>query len=175
MQGLGYIESYVGYRITDQAEHSGQHHLLRQLLATGLGQDVYAEQTCHANQIVLVTGHVQHLRNNCGLCPFVAKLLDELLQVVGGGLADGEHMIEQPVSVQVIEFLVEELYAQLTGQQRHVLDNGETHTPLGVLGQLDNGRQQALRQSLDANHLVDAVQVGDDVQAHFGAFVLELS
>ena len=63
---------------------------------------------------------------------------------------------------------------QLSGEERHVLDDGEAHPPLGVLGQLDDGGQQRLRQLRDADHLVHAVQVRDDVQSHLGALVFQL-
>lgn len=58
---------------------------------------------------------------------------------------------------------------QLAGQQWHVLDDGQADPPFGVLCQLDDGRQQGLRELADADHLVHAVQVGDDVQTHLGA------
>lgn len=58
---------------------------------------------------------------------------------------------------------------QLSRQQGHVLDNGQADPPLGVLGQFHDGRQQRLRQLADADHVIDAVQVGDDVEAHLGA------
>ncbi len=42
---------------------------------------------------------------------------------------------------------------QLPGEQRHVLDDGETHAPLGVLRQLHDGGKQRLRQLLYPDHL----------------------
>ena len=84
-------------------------------------------------------------------------------------------MIDQPGHAQRVEFVVEELHAELSGQEGHVLDDGEAHPPLGVLGQLDDGRQEGLGQLLDADHFVDAVQVGDDVEADLGALVLQLA
>lgn len=58
---------------------------------------------------------------------------------------------------------------QLSGQQGHVLDDGQPHSPLGIFSQLHNGRQQGLGQLSDANHLIHAVQVGNDVQPHLRA------
>ena len=58
---------------------------------------------------------------------------------------------------------------QLTSQQWHVLNDGQPHSPLGVLSQFHNGREQGLGQLPDANHLIYAVQVGDDVQPHLRA------
>ena len=60
---------------------------------------------------------------------------------------------------------------QLSSQQRHVLNDGQPDSPLGVLGQLHNGGQQRHGQLMDANHVVDTVQVGDDVQSHLRAFI----
>lgn len=58
---------------------------------------------------------------------------------------------------------------QLSRQQGHVLYDGEAHPPLGVLRQLHDGGQQGLGQLADADHLVHAVQVGNNVEAHLGA------
>ena len=63
---------------------------------------------------------------------------------------------------------------KLTGQERHVLDDGEPDPPLGVLCQLDDGGEERLGELLDADDLVDAVEVGDDVEAHLGVLVLQL-
>lgn len=54
------------------------------------------------------------------------------------------------------------------------LDDGQAHSPLGVFRQLDDCRQKRLRQLLDANYFIDAIQIADDVQAHLGTLVLEL-
>lgn len=43
-------------------------------------------------------------------------------------------MIQEPICVQVVKFLIEKLDAKLTGQKRHVLDDGESHAPLRILG-----------------------------------------
>lgn len=58
---------------------------------------------------------------------------------------------------------------QLPSQERHVLNDGQPHTPFGILSQFHDGRQQGLGQLSDANHLIHAVQVGDYVEADFGA------
>ena len=42
------------------------------------------------------------------------------------------------------------------------------------LCELHNGGKKALAELLDADHLIDAVQVGDDVQPHVGALILQL-
>lgn len=55
---------------------------------------------------------------------------------------------------------------QLARQQWHVLNYSQTHPPFGIFRQFHNSGQQGLRKLANAYHLVNAVQVGDDVQAH---------
>ena len=62
----------------------------------------------------------------------------------------------------------------LTSQERHVLDDGQPDPPLGVFRQLHDGRQEGLGELLDADDLIHAVQVGDDVEPHLWALVLKL-
>ena len=47
-----------------------------------------------------------------------------------------------PAHAEGVELLVEELDAQLAGEERHVLDDGQADAPFVVFGQLDDGRQQ---------------------------------
>ena len=114
---------------------------------------VDTEEACKPVQVVLIPGHLHHLGDDCVLGPLRTKLLYQLLQVLGGRVANREHMVHKPRHAEGVELLVEELDTQLPSEQRHVLDDGEADAPLGVLGQLHDGRQQALGQLLDANHL----------------------
>lgn len=57
---------------------------------------------------------------------------------------------------------------QLPGQKGHVLDDGQSHAPLGILCQLDDSRQQRLGKLADSNDLIHTIQVGDDVKANLG-------
>ena len=63
---------------------------------------------------------------------------------------------------------------QLLGEKGHVLDDGKPHSPLLVLGQLQNGREERLCELADPDHLVDDVQGGDNVEAHLGTLGEEL-
>ena len=63
------------------------------------------------------------------------------------------HLILQPLHALRAQLLLEQLSAQLAGQQGDVLDDGQAHPPVLVLSQLLDGRQQALGQQLNANHL----------------------
>jgi len=47
---------------------------------------------------------------------------------------------------------------QLSGQQWHIVNDCQSDTPFGILRQLDDGRQYALRQLLHPNHLHISIQ-----------------
>ena len=51
-------------------------------------------------QVVLVPGHGDHLGYDGLLRPLSPELLHQLLQVVGGGLADRENVVNQPRHAQ---------------------------------------------------------------------------
>merc|ERR1719362_1323737 len=123
---------------------------------------------------LIKTISIMYLGYNCLLRPLCAELLHQLLEVVGGGLSDGVHVVYQPGHAQTVQLLVKELHTELPSQQGHVLYDGQPHAPLGVLRELHNGGQKTLAELLDANNLVDAVQVRDDVQSHVGTLVLQL-
>ena len=64
-------------------------------------------------EIVLISGHGDDLRDDRLLGPVRAELLDQLLQVVGGGLADGVDVIDEPSHAEAVQLLVEELHPEL--------------------------------------------------------------
>ncbi len=76
-------------------------------------------------QIVLISGHGDDLRDDGLLGPVRAKLLHQLLQVVGGGLADGVDVIDEPSHAEAVQLLVEELHSELSWKlkNRFVLHN----------------------------------------------------
>ena len=84
----------------------------------------------------------------------------------------GLTLIHEPRHTKCIEFLVEKVDAQLTRQQRHVLDDGQSDAPFGILCQFDNGRQKGLTQLLDPDHFTNTVQIGDDVEPDLRALIL---
>ena len=51
-------------------------------------------------------------------------------------LPDGEDMVDEPGHAEGVELIVEELHPQLTGQQRHVLNDSQPHPPLRVLNNI---------------------------------------
>jgi len=54
---------------------------------------------------------------------------------------------------EFIQLVVEELLAELSGEQRHVFDDGQPHPPFAVLCELDYRRKKRLRKLLDSDHL----------------------
>jgi hypothetical protein len=42
------------------------------------------------------------------------KITDQLLEIVGGRLSDGVHVVDEPGHAQAVEFLVEEVDPELT-------------------------------------------------------------
>lgn len=127
----------------------------------------------HAVKVVLALDEREHLRDDVLLGPLGAELLGEAAQVVGGGLADAVHLVAEPAEAELPELLVKELHPELRRQQRNVLDDREAHAPVAVLRELDDRRQERLRQQVDADHRVDLVELADDVQADLGELVLE--
>ena len=54
-----------------------------------------------------------------------------------------------------------------------MLQNGETNAPFGILSKFNNGWHECLGEDLEANHLVDTLDVRDDIQPHLGTVVFE--
>jgi hypothetical protein len=137
---------------------------------------------------VLTHGH--DLRYDGLVCPFDAKYLGKLLQILSGGFADGEDGVAKPAHAETAELLVEKLHAKLRGEKRNVFDNGQPYTPLLVLGELDDSRKKRLREQFNANDylvlvfvgltrdrqrntIVDKLELGDDIQSNIRELVLE--
>lgn len=70
-----------------------------------------------------------YLGNHRLLRPLRPEILDQLLEVVSGGLPDGEHVVDEPRHAEAVQLLVEEVDPELAGEQRHVLDDGQPHPP----------------------------------------------
>lgn len=95
--------------------------------------------------------HGHNLGNNRLVGPFNTEDFGELLQVLGGGFTDGENSVAQPAHAQAAELLVKELDAKLRGEEGYVFDDGEANAPLLVFGELDDGREEGLREELNAD------------------------
>lgn len=96
----------------------------------------------HAEEVVGVVTHGEDLGDDGDLGPVDAKDLGELAQVDRRGLADAEDGVAEPVHAEVTELVVEELDAELLGEEGDVLDDRLAHAPLLVLGELDDRGQE---------------------------------
>lgn len=127
----------------------------------------------HAVQVVLALDQREHLRDDVLLRPLGAELLGEAAEVVRCRLADRVHLVPEPGQAQLPELVVEELHAQLAREERDVLDDGEADAPVAVLCELDDRREERLRQEVHSDDGVHLVELGDDVQADLRELVLE--
>ena len=87
--------------------------MIKNLALSRFQSYVDAEEACQTMEIVLISGHGDDLRDDRLLGPVRAELLDQLLQVVGGGLADGVDVIDEPCHAEAVQLLVEELHPEL--------------------------------------------------------------
>lgn len=104
-----------------------------------------------------MTGHCDNFWDNGPPCPVHPKHLDQILQVDGSGLPDGEHNIPKPRHTEVAELLIEELLAKLSGEQGNIFDDRLPNTPLFVRCQLDNCGKKGLREEVNTD---DCSQLG---------------
>ena len=86
------------------------------------------------------------------------------LSIAGPGASESEgeegccpHLVLKPDHALGPELVLEEVGAELGGEERDVLDDGEPHAPVAVLCELLDGGQEALGQQVDADDLVDLI------------------
>ena len=94
----------------------------------------------HAVQVIWVIAHLQDFWDNRRPRPLHSKHIRELLQIDSRGFSDRKDRVAEPGHAQRAELVVEELNTKLSSQQRNVLDDGLSDTPLFVLGKLNDGR-----------------------------------
>ena len=117
------------------------------------GMDSYSDglDRSHAEKIRRVLAHTNDLGYNLNFGPLDAKDLGELLEVDGRSFANAVDVVAQPGHAQVAELLVEEGLAELSSQQRDVLDDGLSNAPGFVFRELDDRREQGLRKQINAD------------------------
>lgn len=98
--------------------------------------------------------HSHNLWNDGFVCPFNTEDFSQFLEVVCCCFTDRENRITQPAHAESRELLIEELNTQLACQERNVLDDGQSNSPLLVFCKLDNSRKEGLRKEVDANYFV---------------------
>lgn len=74
------------------------------------------------------------------LRPLDPKRLCQLPQVDRRGFSDREDGVGEPCHAEVAQLVVEELHAELLGEEGDVFDDCLTDSPLLVLGELNDGR-----------------------------------
>jgi hypothetical protein len=88
--------------------------------------------------------HGHDLGDNGIIGPLDTENFSEFLQVLSGRFTDREDGIAEPAHAQAAKLLVEELHAELRRQKWDVFDDGQSHAPLLVFGELNNGGEQGL-------------------------------
>jgi hypothetical protein len=99
-----------------------------------------------------MTGHRNYFGNNSSPRPLYTEDLDQLLQVDGGSLSNGEYNIPKPRHAEVAELLVKELFAKLGSEQGNIFDDRLPDTPLLVRCKLNNCRKKGLREEFNADY-----------------------
>jgi len=89
-----------------------------------------------------VLSHDSNLGHDGFASPLDAKDLCELLEILCAGLADAKHGVAKPRHAQRAELLVEKFYTELRGEQRYVLNDGQSYAPLLVLCELYDRRKE---------------------------------
>jgi len=105
---------------------------------------VNAKETRHSVEVIGITGHADDLWNDRVLCPLWSELLNQLLQILRGGLSNSKYMVHQPSHAEGIQLLIKELNSKLSSQEWHVLNDRQTNSPLRILSQFNNCREKGL-------------------------------
>jgi hypothetical protein len=99
-----------------------------------------------------MTSHRDDLGNNSAPRPVYTEDLDQLLQVNGGSLSNGEYDIPKPRHAEVAELFVEKLFAKLGSEQGNIFDDRLPNTPLLVRCKLDDCRKKGLREVFNSDY-----------------------
>lgn len=96
--------------------------------------------------------HGHDFGDNGLLGPLDTKHVRQLLEVYRCRLTDAENRVAEPCHAQGSQLVVKELHAELSRNQGDILDDGLSDSPLLILGQLHDGRQDGLRQAVDTDN-----------------------
>ncbi len=108
-------------------------------------------------------------RNDVIFGKFFSKYFRQCAEVLGRSLSNAVDIVRQPSHAQSRQFLNEEGLAELLCQLRDVFNDGQADSPLPIFGQVDDGREERLRQQFNADDLVDFFQPGDNVKTNLAS------
>lgn len=113
------------------------------------------------------------MRNDSPSGPLDAEDLGQLLEVDGCALTNAENVVSEPTHAKVAELVVEELDAELRREERNVLNDGLSHAPLLVFGKVNDGRQKRLREQVNADNVVDELELAYQLEPDIALIVFE--
>mmetsp|Transcript_28592 Transcript_28592/g.77434 ORF Transcript_28592/g.77434 Transcript_28592/m.77434 type:complete len:208 (-) Transcript_28592:306-929(-) len=143
LQRLCDVEANIGHGVALHVEHDGQQRGGEDVTADdGRERGDGGEERHAVEEVGVGRGGVEHRWEEGGRSPLDAKRLDDLFEVDDRRLADGVDAIVEPVDAHRTELLLEEADAQLRGEQRDALDDGEADAPLPVGGELGDSGQE---------------------------------
>jgi hypothetical protein len=69
------------------------------------------------------------------------------------------HLVPQPGHAERPQLVVKELYPELAGEKRDVLDDRQTDAPVPIFRKLDDGRKKGLGKEVDPNNLHSEIRL----------------
>lgn len=127
----------------------------------------------HAEEVVVVLSHGENVGDDGLPGPLDTEDLCQSAEVDGGSFSDRIHRVAEPRHTELRKLLIKEANAELLREQRNIVDDGLANAPLLVLSELHDGRQESLREQLDADDIVDLFNLGNDVEADVRELVFE--
>ena len=171
MKCLGRRESDVGHGVAAHGGGDGQQDSLENLRSHDGCQELHDVERRHSVRKAGVVVHAFNLWQDVFPHPLLSEQLGEPPHIIRSSAANRVHVIAEPIEAQHAQFLVEKGSSELLCQKGHALNDGQAHSPLAVLGELDNGRQEGLPEHVHADDGVDSVQVLDNAETNVGNFV----
>ena len=145
---LGQLIGLSRVRLQPRRESVNQYLLPRAITTTYLER----EYTRHTHQIVALRAHIDNLGKDTRLGPIWTKHNHQLSKIVNRSFSDRIDAISQPRHAQVAQLFIKELQSKLMSEQRNILNDCQTNSPLLVFGQLNDRWKKSRRQTLNADH-----------------------
>lgn len=122
-------------------------------------------------QVVLIKVEAHHLWNGVSAGPLRSKDIDKCLQILESFFSDSENAIAQPSDTDWCQLVIEELFPELPGKDWELVNDRELDSPILVLTQLSQSWNDALRQVLNSDDVVQRLDPLEEVEPHVGALV----